>query len=88
MSQLKRIPSGGPHAMLSDEHYDIWARENNELFDKLPQSVRDAIKECGIDMDHGKLLRCVAIGIPETSIIAEIYKRHREAKDGAPKWRI
>lgn len=82
--QLKRLPSGGPHAMLDDEQYAEWQKANNEAFDKLPPSIKDAIRETGIDMDHTKLLHCLEIGIPELTIICAIYERDRASKDPAP----
>jgi hypothetical protein len=84
MSQLKRVPTGGPHAMLDDEQYAAWSRQNGEAFDRLPKAIQEAIKDTGIDTDNTKLLKCIEVGLPEHTIIHAIHERERASKDPSP----
>jgi hypothetical protein len=63
MSQINKH-AGGPRLMLDARQFDRWQRANMDAFDRLPDDVRMAIRETGVEVDCAKIERALQLGVP------------------------
>ena len=70
-----KIATGGARPILNDQQFAQWTRANMDAFDRLPSSIRDAIRDTGVEVDCMKLEKCIQLNMPELEIIVAIYDR-------------
>lgn len=66
---------GTPVPILTEDQMRDWTRRNMECFDQLPDDVRYALRETGVNADCGKLQQALALGVPVEAVVAEIEAR-------------
>lgn len=69
--------SGRVRLLLDSEHYEAWKKRNMELFDQLPENVRYALNETGVEADCAKLLAALKNDVPEEMVIEAIESQAR-----------
>ena len=75
MMQMKPSSTGGPRLLLDAKAFDRWQRANMDAFDRLPDDVRMAIRETGVEVDCLKLERALQLGVPIEIVCETILEK-------------